>query len=151
MEVEKRCFEAPWTPGQFRHEIKVPFSRTLLAWDDRTSPSRLAGYVCRWIVGDEVSILNLAVDPDYQRQGLGRALVQLIADEAESLGARSITLEVREKNDAAGTLYRTMGFAQKGMRRDYYGKGDHAVIMTRELPAEQLSEEALCPNPDGGV
>ena len=151
MEVERRCFDSPWTPGQFRHEMKVPFSRTILAWDDTKSPSQLAGYICRWIVGDEVSILNVAVDPGYQRRGLARALVTTIEAEAEDRRATSITLEVRENNAAGRALYVSLGFEQVGLRRDYYAKGDHALIMTKKVGITPLSEEALCPNADGGV
>jgi ribosomal-protein-alanine N-acetyltransferase len=105
VEIERCCFESPWTPGQFRHELKVPFSRTVLAWDETGEPARLAGYICRWAVGDEFSILNLAVAPDYHRRGLGRQLVTLVLDEARSAGATTVILEVREKNDAARALY----------------------------------------------
>lgn len=145
MEVERRCFESPWTPGQFRHELKVPFSRTIVAWDDSVQPSRIAGYVCRWGIRDEFSILNLAVDPDFRRHGLGRSLVRMVVEEASAAGASSVTLEVREKNDAARSLYESMGFTQTGLRKDYYAKSDHAIIMTIELPAAGPSEEPLGP------
>jgi len=143
MEVERRCFDEPWSPGQFRHELKVPFSRTVLAWDDSTPTGRLAGYVCRWAVGDELSILNLAVDPPYRRHGLGRALVNLVLDEARDCRATWVTLEVREKNDAARALYSGMGFVQAGLRKDYYAKGEHALIMS--LKFEPLGEVPLPP------
>lgn len=145
MEVERRCFESPWTPGQFRHELKVPFSRTVIAWDDVAQPSRIAGYVCRWGIRDEFSILNLAVDSAYRRQGLGRDLVNLILEEAGRAEATSVTLEVREKNDAARALYLSMGFAQTGLRKDYYARNDHAIIMTRALTPSVRPEEPLGP------
>lgn len=145
MDVERRCFDAPWTAGQFRHELKVPFSRTILAWDDSVQPSRIAGYVCRWAIRDEFSILNLAVDPDFRRHGLGRSLVTTVLDEAIAAGASSVTLEVREKNDAARSLYAAMGFTQTGLRKNYYAKSDHAIIMTKMLPRAAVSEEPLGP------
>jgi [ribosomal protein S18]-alanine N-acetyltransferase len=151
MEVERRCFDSPWTPGQFRHELKVPFSRTVLLWDDSLAPSRVAGYVCRWLVGDEVSILNLAVDDSYRGTGLGRALVGLILDEAAERQASVVTLEVREKNDAARGLYASFGFERAGTRRDYYGKGENAIIMTKRMAPGAPNAEALCPSPDRGV
>jgi len=144
MEVERRCFDSPWTPGQFRHELKIPFSRTTLAWDD-ARPSHPAGYVCRWAIRDEYSILNLAVEPTYRRRGLGRTLVNLVIDEAIREGGSSVTLEVREKNAAARALYEVMGFAQTGSRRDYYAKGEHAIIMTKVLAAAPTAEVGLGP------
>jgi ribosomal-protein-alanine N-acetyltransferase len=151
MEVERRCFDSPWTPGQFKHELKVPFSRSFLLWDETKTPPRLAGYICRWIVGEQASILNLAVDEAYRGQGLGRQLVGLILEEAIEREAAEVTLEVREKNDAARGLYAALGFLQVGVRRDYYGKGDNAIIMTKRLLSEGRTAEGLCPNPDRGV
>jgi ribosomal-protein-alanine N-acetyltransferase len=142
VEVERRCFAAPWTAGQFKHELKIPFSRTIIAWSEAAA-GRIAGYICRWVVGDEVSILNIAVDPDFQRQGLGREMVEIIVDEAHALGASSIALEVREKNAAARVLYTSLGFTEAGIRRNYYGKDDHAIVMCRSLGG--ASPDALCP------
>lgn len=150
MEIERRCFESPWTPGQFRHELKIPFSRTVLA-REQAGDQRLAGYVCRWAVGDEVSILNLAVDPEFRRAGLGRALVELVVAEALERGLSQVTLEVRENNDAARTLYSALGFVQTGRRKDYYAKSDHALIMTKTLRQDGAETEVLCRNRDTGV
>lgn len=149
--VERRCFAAPWSAGQFRHELKVPFSRTVVAWDDEFPGGRVAGYLCRWLVGDEISILNVAVDPDYQRLGLGRALVEMLLEEARGQGVAQIILEVRENNAAARKLYESLGFVRTGLRRNYYGKEDHALLMSRPLGSGGGPEDGLCPSPDTGV
>lgn len=151
VEVERRSFDAPWTPGQFRHELKVPFSRTVVAWSDEPDPPRVAGYICRWLVGDEVSILNVAVDPDFRRRGLGRSLVASIVEEAHATNAAIVLLEVRENNAAARFLYASLGFTESGVRRNYYGKSEHAIIMRKELANRSPGEEGLCPNLGGGV
>lgn len=149
--IERRCFDAPWSAGQFRHELKVPFSRTVVAWDDEVPGGRVAGYLCRWAVGREISLLNIAVDPDYQRRGLGRALVDMLLAEARAMAATQIVLEVREKNAAARNLYESMGFTQIGRRRDYYGKGENAVVMSLTLAPGGADEDGLCRSPDTGV
>ena len=144
MEIERRSFPQPWSPGLFLHELKVPFSKTILA---SNGTGELVGYVCRWIVGDEVHILNLAVRPEQRHGGIGRALVELIVREADECGARMITLEVRRENAAAIGLYRAFGFVETGVRRNYYGRGEDAIIMSRtrfgaaEAPAPQRSAE----------
>jgi ribosomal-protein-alanine N-acetyltransferase len=130
MEIERRAFPQPWSPGLFLHELKVPFSKTVLAWSQNGSDD-LVGYVCRWFVGDEVHILNLAVRPDQRNQGIGRALVGLVVEEAEARGARTVTLEVRRENAAAVALYQSLRFVECGVRRNYYGRGQDAIIMTR--------------------
>ena len=140
LEIERRSFSEPWSPGLFLHELKVPFSKTILA---RTANGghELVGYVCRWLVGDEIHILNLAVRPERRHGGVGRTLVSLVVDEAHTCGAGSITLEVRRENTAALNLYRTMGFSEHGVRRNYYGRGQDALIMSRRLqPAQPTTE-----------
>ena len=132
MELERLAFSKPWTPGLFLHELKLSFSRVYLARSGNGT-RRLLGYVCRWVVGDEVHILNLAVHPDSRRAGTGRALVQHVLDDAAAHGAVSVSLEVGRSNAAAAALYRAMGFAETGLRRNYYGEGQDAVIMERRL------------------
>jgi ribosomal-protein-alanine N-acetyltransferase len=129
MEIERRSFPEPWTPGLFLHELKLPFSKTILAW----RRDEIVGYICRWLVGDEVHILNVAVRPEARQSGIGRALVSLIMAEAEQVGGAVVTLEVRRENDAAIALYRTFGFTERGVRRNYYARGQDAVVMSCEL------------------
>jgi ribosomal-protein-alanine N-acetyltransferase len=132
MEVERSCFADPWTPGLFLHELKIPFSRIVLVrW--RNASGELLGYLCRWLVGDEVHILNIAVRPEWRGRGIGRALVELLLREADERGATMITLEVRRGNAEAIGLYGSFGFRETGVRRNYYGRGDDALIMTRTL------------------
>lgn len=134
VEIERRSFPAPWSPGLFLHELRIPFSRlTLARLDD--GAGRVVGYVCRWLIGDEVHILNLAVDPDHRRRGIGRALLAHVLDEAAAAGARVATLEVRRGNEAAASLYRRHGFTETGVRRNYYGEGADAVVMSRPVGA----------------
>ena len=133
MELERLAFPSPWTPGLFLHELKLSFSRLHLARSDNDR-RRLLGYVCWWLVGDEVHILNLAVHPDARRNGTGRALVERVLADACSHRAVSVSLEVRHDNEAAAALYRSLDFAETGRRRNYYGQGQDALIMERRLP-----------------
>lgn len=138
LELERLAFPNPWTPGLFLHELKLSFSRLHLA-RSANGTQRLLGYVCWWVVGDEVHILNLAVHPDTRRGGTGRALVQRVVDDAISHNAASVSLEVARRNEPAAALYRSMGFSEVGVRRDYYGQGEDAVIMERRLVAVAVS------------
>jgi [ribosomal protein S18]-alanine N-acetyltransferase len=129
MEIERRSFPEPWTPGLFLHELKVPFSKTVLA----RRGDEIVGYICRWLVGDEVHILNIAVRPEARAGGIGRALVALVMEEAAQAGAAVVTLEVRRENEAAIALYQSFGFTERGVRRNYYARGHDAVVMSCDL------------------
>lgn len=136
MEIERSSFPEPWSAGLFLHELKIPFSQTTLLWNGSGSRD-LLGYVCRWLVGDEVHILNLAVRPEWRRSGVGRALVERVVREAEERHVSMITLEVRRENVAATALYRSFGFTEQGVRRNYYGRGQDAIIMSAVLSVEE--------------
>ncbi len=134
MEIERLAFpDDPWTPGLFLHELKLDFSRLDLLRSGVVT-RRLLGYACWWTIGDEVHILNLAVHPDRRGRGAGRALVQRVLADAAARGAASVSLEVRPENAAALGLYASMGFARIGLRRNYYARGEDAVIMEYRLP-----------------
>ena len=89
----------------------------------------MMGYVCRSFMAEEIHILRLVVDPAHRRRGIGRRLLDAVIDESRDVRAAAIFLEVGEKNEAARCLYRAAGFSPIGTRRDYYGRGNHAVAM----------------------
>lgn len=69
---------------------------------------------------DEVILFNIAVDFDYQRQGLGRALLEYLIDELEKRGVAILWLEVRVLNVVVIVLYESLGFNEATIRRNYY-------------------------------
>ena len=81
-------------------------------------------------------IRGLAVAPDHQGRGLGRALVQAALDAARERGARKVTLRVLGPNTAARALYESCGFVVEGVRRDEFfldGRYVDDVLMARML------------------
>jgi [ribosomal protein S18]-alanine N-acetyltransferase len=85
-------------------------------------------------VADEIQILNLAVHPDYRRQGVGRHLMQFLLLHAQEKKVLSIFLEVRPSNRAAQALYRSLGFEVIHRRPGYYGpEGEDALVLQRSV------------------
>jgi [ribosomal protein S18]-alanine N-acetyltransferase len=90
----------------------------------------LVGYVGLARAGSEAELHTLAVDPAYQRRGIGRALLRAVLDHA--VGA-TVFLEVRTDNKWAIQLYRSEGFDVIGIRRGYYrASGADAFTMRRQ-------------------
>ena len=135
VEIERAAFESPWSAGQFLHELKIPFSRLRVA---RSTGDRCAvvGYACWWVIGDEVELQNLAVLAAERGRGIGRVLAQVVIHDAGQSGARVIRLEVRDGNREARGLYDSLGFVPCGLRRNYYGRGDDAIVMERLLASD---------------
>lgn len=89
----------------------------------------LLGLGCYWAILDEAHITVLAVDPHYQRRGLGKwLLVNLLGDACDRALTRA-TLEVRPSNSRALALYESFGFETLGRRRRYYADGEDALIL----------------------
>ena len=78
-------------------------------------------------------MMNIAVHPDFRRQGVARALILALIGELKKRGSRCLTLEVRASNDSARTLYESLGFAHVGTRRNYYqNPKEDALILRKE-------------------
>lgn len=124
---------APWTGAGFWSELAgVPDTRYYVVAQDA---SGLVGYAGMFAVGAEADVQTVAVRADQQGNGLGRVLVLDLLAEAERRGCTRVMLEVREDNAAARHLYDVLGFEQVAVRRDYYARGQDAVVMRLRLPA----------------
>ena len=133
VEIERRAFAQPWPADFFLQELRLPFSRIFLAQVPPTGEGRVAGYVCRWLTAGELHILNVAVHPDWRRRGIGRCLVEHVIAEARRAKAEKAFLEVRRHNVPAIGLYESLGFYEIGVRRNYYGSGEDALVMASRL------------------
>jgi N6-L-threonylcarbamoyladenine synthase len=86
--------------------------------------------------------MNIAVSDERRRRGLGRRLLIAASEQAAALGARRLTLEVREGNASAIALYESAGMRGVGVRPGYYGTGEDALIMWGNLPQPPASADA---------
>jgi ribosomal-protein-alanine N-acetyltransferase len=87
---------------------------------------------CLWAILDEAHITILVVHPDYQRQGLGQAMLLALLQVASDRGLERATLEVRASNQPALSLYQKFGFKIAGRRRRYYkDTNEDALILWR--------------------
>jgi ribosomal-protein-alanine N-acetyltransferase len=128
MMLERQVYPFPWTSGNFEDALRSGYSAWTLVSDDNV----IVAYAVAMLAVDEAHLLNLAVDPRWQRQGHGWRLLDWMARTMHEYGARSLLLEVRPSNRAAQELYRRFGFQKIGTRRGYYpahrGRED-AIVM----------------------
>lgn len=128
----------PWRESAFRAELDAGHYY-VGAYTD----GGLIGYAGLSVQGRrgdaEASVHTIGVDPDWQGQGVGRALLRALLARADGYAA-PVFLEVRTDNAAAIGLYEAHGFTRIGMRRRYYWpSGADAYTMAR--PA-RVAEEA---------
>ena len=127
--LEKVCFSDPWSEKSVASELVNPLSCWLVALDGET----MAGYVGSQTVLDETDMMNIAVSPAHRRKGVGKGLMEALVEALKEKGSRCLTLEVRASNEGAIALYQNMGFAQIGLRKNYYrNPREDALILRKE-------------------
>jgi len=132
--LEARAFPDPWSRAQFEAELNNPHATICLARQGVTTQGggAILGYIAYWHIVDEIQILDVAVDPHVQRQGIGRKLLDHVLRTGEAARCVTWSLEVRASNRAARRLYTSAGFQIVNTRRGYYAHGgEDAFIMVR--------------------
>ena len=109
----------------------------------------IVGYAGLWLMTDEAHITTIAIDPDFQGNGLGELLLVALIDRAKSIGARWLTLEVRVTNEVAQRLYEKYTFKEMGVRRRYYSdNNEDALVMWTDPIDSDVFQETLQRNRD---
>ena len=78
-------------------------------------------------------LLAIAVIPECHRQGMGRALLRHMGNLASQFRLREIRLHTAEGNLPARYLFETEGYKIVGLERNYYPRGQSAVVMVKKL------------------
>lgn len=125
--LEKLCFAYHWTPEQFRLGLRDGAYTVLGIFDN----ANLAGYIAFSLIEDEMEILNLAVHPDFRRQGLGTALLGRAFEICREKGIAKSFLDVKESNQGALNLYAKFGYTQIGVRKKYYPDTKENALLFR--------------------
>lgn len=130
-QIEQASHTFPWTQkiffsNQGRHYLNLKSQLN----------DQITGFAITQVIADEATLFNIAVAPQFQRQGIGRSLLQALISELSQRQVTHLWLEVRESNQRAITLYDSVGFNEIMRRADYYpaknGRED-AVIMVLQV------------------
>ena len=124
----------PWGEKLVTQSFDQPQKRiNILVLDQNQS---LCGWLTASTLFDESELELIMVSPQARRQGLAQGLMQAWLTSVESIPVHLCMLEVRESNQAALALYQKFGFAQVGLRKNYYvcesGK-EAAILMNLNL------------------
>ncbi len=130
LKIERACYPAPWSESAFNHEMTSELSVALVAMDGES----VAGFLVGWFAADQVHVANIAVAAGYRRRGVGTGMMLRLLEEADRRGCTSSSLEVRESNLAARSMYSRMGFHAVALRKSYYSNpAEDAVVMVKDL------------------
>lgn len=130
IKIENNCKKSPWTRKMLQQSLEADH-----VWTVKIDSS-IIGFIIFSTVLDEMNILNICIDPEYQRQGHGQFLLQQVIDYARKQRLKNIYLEVRISNNRAIKLYHKLGFKNLSIRKNYYPTNDSredAIVLAFQL------------------
>lgn len=138
--LEKELFSDAWTANALCETLRTDRARIFVAEDNQ----EMIGYAILYYVLDEGELARIAVREDCQRQGVGCGLLETVCDFCMEKGVTRLLLEVRESNRRARTFYTKCGFAEDGVRKNFYQMPtEHAVLMSRAIPVLPTGRETF--------
>ena len=129
-EIEALCFSSPWPLESFLGALNNSHALYLIAFEG----DKAVGYIGVYDLIDEISIINIATHPGHRNKGAARLLMSKIHEFAAARGVDTVTLEVRESNIPARTLYESFAYKENGRIKNYYSDPkEDAVLYKYEL------------------
>ena len=128
LELERLCFAHPISENNLKMLLTEGSGTGFVLLDEEERTVAYGGIIC---VLDEGQILNIATHPEHRRRGYGKKIMEEIVTHAKEKQIAFITLEVRESNDAALSLYHGMGFYEVGKIKGYYDTPKEDAIILR--------------------
>lgn len=126
--IETECFSHPWSKQSLAEEINNDTSLFLAACEEE----KVVGYIGMSAVLDEGYIFNVAVSKAFRNHGIASALINELITYGKKNNFSFITLEVRQSNEKARSLYSKFGFIKVGERKNYYSDPvETAILMTK--------------------
>ena len=126
-QIEQVSFSNPWSKQAFYGELETNQYAYYFVME---LDGKMIGYAGMWLIFDEAHVTNVAIRPEGRGKKLGELLMRHLMVTAKSIGANRMTLEVRVSNNVAISLYKKLGFAAEGVRKNYYADTmEDAVIM----------------------
>lgn len=132
--LHNACFPKGWGHLEFESFFERAGVFAGIAYRKDKQP---VGFVLCWLIEDQCDLLSMGVLEDSRRDGVGLMLLNYAIENARSLGAAAMTLEVNANNTAGQALYEAQGFEKFSVRKGYYsdasgGRAD-AICMKKPL------------------
>ncbi len=124
-EIEEISFTTPSTKQDFLNKIYEKNALSKVA----VFKEKIIGYICVHYRLHESHILNLAVHPDFRRQGVAARLMDEAIRELKKRGCVFMHLKVRISNTGAQRFYELFGFEVESIRKKYYGNPDEDALL----------------------
>jgi len=133
--IEKTCFEFPWTAEEFLQCLQQPNCLGMVAEHEE----RIVGFVVYETPKNRLFITNIAVEPELQRHGIARQIIQKLVTKLIHQRRQKITIEIRETNLPALLCFRALGFKSTNTLKNFYEEqSEDAYVLQYRLGKEHL-------------
>jgi len=131
--IEQTCFEFPWTEDEFRQCLQQPNCLGMVAeYEDR-----IVGFVVYETPKNRIFITNIATDPEFQRHGIARQMIQKLVTKMIYQRRYKLAIEIRETNLPALLCFRALGFRTAMIRKNFYEyQSEDAYVLQYRLGRE---------------
>lgn len=126
-DIHKASFKKAWDENELNSTIQNKGVHCLTVHDTSKVKQVPLGFLIYRITADEAEIITIASYPGHRRKGIARALMDEMIRMCLTERAKEIFLEVDEHNNAALTLYKTVGFKKIGERKGYYNNHENKL------------------------
>ncbi len=131
-EIERLSFSEPWSEAALTLMHESPHCHAVVCIDGASGEP--IAYGGMEYVLDEAELTNIATHPDHRRRGCAKAVLSALEAFAAVNGIRKIWLDVRSSNDAAIALYRSLGYTESGIRKNFYRfPTENATLMVKTI------------------
>lgn len=128
--IEKDLYKSPWNEKQFKYELEEnEFSYIFVLENEGV----IVGYYGFWVMFEDCDITKVSIRKEFQGMKLSNILMTDCFERVKALGCTKINLEVRTTNERAINLYKKYGFQDVIIRKNYYGKNEDALILSKVL------------------
>lgn len=117
LEVELDSFTSPWTKEIFENELTLNHYAHYIVYE---LEGHIVGYCGFWLIAGEAQITNIAIHSSARGKKRGEELLGAAITLIKGMGGTKVSLEVRESNVVAQSLYQKFGMKKGGIRKNYY-------------------------------
>jgi len=128
-------FDSFWNYNTIKSEIENPDSIVLVAKENE----QIVAFAGIWKAIDIMHLMDIVVAKSHRRKNIASLLMKEIINITLKNNIKELTLEVSQNNLPAINLYTKFGFKELGIRKNYYGVNNNAIIMTLDITDEQCS------------
>ena len=128
--IEESLYRSPWNVNQYKYELEENEFSYLFVLEHNNI---IIGYYGFWVMFEESDITKVSIRKEFQGMKLSNILMLDCFNRVKLAGCNKINLEVRTDNVRAINLYKKHGFEEVYVRKDYYGKGEDALILSKVI------------------